>query len=150
MKPVFQTIRHDPENGKYGDCFRAAIASLLELSIEEVPHFYDGNKYGENDEKIYKFVQDWLGERGHYHVTILFEGDPRQAMKEWNPEMYYILSGQSSAGNHCVVAYEDEIVHDPANRESPYLIGPMDHGYWQVELLASSIMRKEKDDGIKS
>ena len=35
MKKVFQTIV-DPGNG---NCMQAAVASLLELEIEEVPHF---------------------------------------------------------------------------------------------------------------
>lgn len=38
MKPVRQLYRHDPANGVYGDCWRACIASVLELPIEDVPH----------------------------------------------------------------------------------------------------------------
>lgn len=37
MKPVDQTLML--ERGEPGDCYRACIASILELSIEEVPHF---------------------------------------------------------------------------------------------------------------
>jgi len=39
VKPVKQTIIHNPDNGMYGDCFRACVASLLEKPIEKVPHF---------------------------------------------------------------------------------------------------------------
>lgn len=35
MKPVFQTII----DGAKGDCMRATVASLLELELEQVPHF---------------------------------------------------------------------------------------------------------------
>jgi hypothetical protein len=38
MIRVDQQFLHDPENGVKGDCFRACIASVLELPIEVVPH----------------------------------------------------------------------------------------------------------------
>ena len=41
MTPVDQSIMHDPENGKIGDCFRACVASLLDLPLEKVPHFME-------------------------------------------------------------------------------------------------------------
>jgi hypothetical protein len=44
MKPIDQEFMHDPEKGIIGDCFRACIASILELDINEVPHFYRDHK----------------------------------------------------------------------------------------------------------
>lgn len=41
MIPATQTILHDPENGKKGNCLSAVIASLLHLPIEEVPLFVE-------------------------------------------------------------------------------------------------------------
>lgn len=41
MKPVFQTI----VDKRRGDCMRATVASLLELEIEQVPHFILFDKY---------------------------------------------------------------------------------------------------------
>lgn len=39
MIPTKQTILHDPLNGKHGNCLSAVLASLLHLSIDEVPIF---------------------------------------------------------------------------------------------------------------
>lgn len=43
MIPIKQTVLHDPENGKIGNCLSAVMASLLHLPIEEVPTFHDGD-----------------------------------------------------------------------------------------------------------
>ena len=37
MIPTTQTILHDPDNGKIGNCLSAVLASLLHLPIELVP-----------------------------------------------------------------------------------------------------------------
>lgn len=39
MIPVDQEFLHDPDAGTVGDCFRACIASVLEVPIAAVPHF---------------------------------------------------------------------------------------------------------------
>lgn len=39
MIKVQQTIEHDPDNGKWGNCFSAVLASLLHLPIEDIPVF---------------------------------------------------------------------------------------------------------------
>ena len=39
MKPVDQTTFGSP----HGNCFQAGVASALELPLEEVPHFCDGD-----------------------------------------------------------------------------------------------------------
>lgn len=39
MTPVDQTILHDPQTGAIGNCMQAAIASLLDLPLDAVPHF---------------------------------------------------------------------------------------------------------------
>ncbi|NUP39508.1 MAG: hypothetical protein HOY76_21475 [Streptomyces sp.] len=41
MKPVTQSILHGDPSGPPGDCLRAAVASLLELDIDVVPHFVE-------------------------------------------------------------------------------------------------------------
>ena len=39
MKPIPQTILHDPADGRFGDCLRACIASILEMDSESIPNF---------------------------------------------------------------------------------------------------------------
>ena len=56
-----QTVKHDPENGLYGDCYRACVACLLNLEVDQVPHFYHD---GCNSEIGDKRCREWL-ELGH-------------------------------------------------------------------------------------
>ncbi|MFF7881042.1 hypothetical protein ACH40F_07810 [Streptomyces sp. NPDC020794] len=39
VKPVTQTILHGDPSGRPGNCLQAAVASLLDLSLDAVPHF---------------------------------------------------------------------------------------------------------------
>ena len=45
MKPVMQTMTHDNR----GDCHRAAVASIFDLEITQVPHFrlFDEDTWGD-------------------------------------------------------------------------------------------------------
>ena len=107
MKPVMQTIM----DNKKGDCFRACVASIFELPIEEVPNFVDvptDSKHGWWPAVIQFFV-----ERGYYPLPFEI-GDFTSG--GWAlPEGYQIISGESPRGNwdHAVVAKDGKIVHDP-------------------------------------
>jgi hypothetical protein len=48
MAEITQTILHGEVEGRMGNCMQAAIASLLDLPLDEVPHFaqYDNADYG--------------------------------------------------------------------------------------------------------
>ena len=37
---VEQTILHDPEKKNYGNCMQACVASLLNIPLNDVPHFH--------------------------------------------------------------------------------------------------------------
>jgi hypothetical protein len=108
MKPVDQTILHDPANGRYGNCFAAFLASTLEIPIEDVPHFADG--WPEPDEfnrRINAFlaplnlafmcvnIEDWCSSMG---VTGLV----------------HELFGLSPRGaDHATVGIDGVMTHDP-------------------------------------
>ena len=64
MKPVNQTRLADDPKG--GNCMAACIASILEISIEEVPDFDMRNDPG--DWRI--FWGPWLSEMG-YHIFCM-------------------------------------------------------------------------------
>lgn len=146
MKPQKQAFRHDPPNS-YGDCFRTAIASLLDTDRDEVPHFFD------------KCSDDWLKDAEAWLLTkglTLFEfpiggelEDVLSAVARWNPDRYYLLLGKSPRGvNHQVIALNDKIVCDPAI-EGGGLIGPCTKSgyYWITLLLPAQIHRAvEKED----
>lgn len=82
-----------------GNCFSACVASLLDLSIEDVPYFMDVEDW------CAKFAS-WLVSYGFYPVTF-------RLMDRWRPQGLYILGGKSPRGDHAVVACENVIVHDP-------------------------------------
>jgi len=70
-------VENDIDDCRVGDCFPAAVASVLELKLGNVPHFYqqrveefvrDGMSPREawkalhNDTEWYFRMQDWLGQ----------------------------------------------------------------------------------------
>ena len=136
MIPVKMAIKHDHENGKYGDCFRACIASILELPYDEVPHFV-------MEEDWLAKTSKWMHDRGYTFVTIPYDGDvPLRdvllAQSIQNPGMYYMLGGSSPLVNHTVVCLNDRIVHDPAGRpEGEQIVGPTTDGYYWVEFIGA-------------
>lgn len=96
MIPVTQTKLHDPDNGVNGNCWRAAIASILEIGIDDIPHLEDA-EYGWVDFHEFLLTQGMVPK---------FSDDP--------PEGYVLAVGLSPRGvSHCVVAKDGEFVHDP-------------------------------------
>lgn len=132
MTPLKQRFRHDPAGGVFGDCHRAAIASVLDLPLDEVPHFAADNPDGASFERRAK---DWLRSRGLVPINVAYSGDDMPLMfrsvKSMNPGVYYLLGGRSRTGvNHTVVCLDDAIVHDPSPTEAG-VVGPCDDGfYW--------------------
>lgn len=103
MKPVDQEFMHG--NGRHGDCFRACVASILELPLSEVPHFNQlAADAGDVMEWSTLFAQ-WCGERGvDFYST---EADAK-------PPGWAIMSGPAGRGPlHSVVAFCGEMKHDP-------------------------------------
>lgn len=98
---VTQTILADPElqkQGVYGNCFQAAVASLLDLPLDAVPHFAAFEWWPQA-------VQLWAWGRG-----LRMVGERTQTI----PERACIVGGRSPRGfAHVVVAEGGVIVWDP-------------------------------------
>jgi hypothetical protein len=100
MKPVDQT--QFAGQGAGGDCVRASLASILELSIAEVPHFLEIAAQPSHWEIEFVEWLEALGigvwrEEGHY----VFDG-------------FYLASGPAERGvSHMVVYRNGELAHDP-------------------------------------
>lgn len=135
MKYHHQTIKHDPANEQWGDCFRTALACILDLEIEDVPHFMHGNP---DSEIVWTQVNKWLNERGLHMMTLPFSGslsDVLTTMGKLNPGVRYLLAGTSVNGfNHQVIAQGDKIIHDP-NRSYVGLTGPGSDGLFWIDVL---------------
>lgn len=102
MKRVTGIVEHNPPES-YGDCFRAALASVLGVDAQHVPHFLeDGITVGWLDR-----LRAWCFARGLYHITL----DPHTTL----PPGYHIAFGTTEAGNqHCVVMDGEVQAHDPS------------------------------------
>lgn len=129
MIPVDQRIlNHCPEEGRYGDCFRAVVASILELPYEEVPHWmqYPADAplvklpNGQEASPWYLDMRAWLALRGMDILCFDLKAwresglDPIPFLR--NLTMYHDLSGPSPrfpGELHACVARAGVIVHDP-------------------------------------
>ena len=134
MIPHKQTILHDPEIGQWGDCFRTAIACIMNIpDPTEVPHFCEG----ENPDWK-KDSEAWLNDRGYTLVESGFLSEDatlEEVLAQFarNP-CWYLVSGSSPRGNHCVIAQRDQLVHDPHPADT-FLVGPNSNGHWFVNFL---------------
>lgn len=95
MLPVHQTIFGDVN----GNCLQAALASVLELSLEDVPNVIASESWWDD-------LRQWLRGRG---MELL----PQPAAAPI-PNGYYFWVGKGPRGlDHIVVAHGTEMVHDP-------------------------------------
>lgn len=143
MKPVKASINHDPANGSYGDCFRAVMASILELDRDDVPHFFDG---GVSAETGFQVLDEWLSRAGLTYVETAYPArdffdavDFVKVASASYPGLFLIVGGSvTTSVNHVVIAKDGETVHDPAVNGSG-LTGPTSLGYYTVGFLVSAV-----------
>lgn len=116
MTPLDQKYLKGNAEGISGDCLRACVASILELPLEEVPHFVEEHQNGILAMHDWLFTRgiDCLALKGHYDVSthVIFTG----------------LSPRSTHGRHAVVGLAGEIVHDP-HPDRTGLRGLAEHTY---------------------
>lgn len=135
-----QANLHKPEEGIYGDCYRTAIACLLDLDRDDVPNWAEESKM---DKDIFWALQNkWLAEQRLAMFSVGFNFESLKAfqeyMQEYYPTLYYILDGTSKNGtNHSVIGLGGSIHWDPAIDNSG-IIGPMDDGNFWVSVLTPS------------
>lgn len=126
MKPVYQTILADPTRGdgcdaegRPGNCYQAAIASALELPLDDVPHFAAfGTGWLKQSEKWFRnrgIVRAFYCEPLCYPLWVasgtLIEGIPVTGI------IAVLGAGLSPRGEfwHAVVLSPEsgEMIHDP-------------------------------------
>lgn len=155
MTPQIQLIKHDPDNGRFGDCYRTCIASILDLHPSEVPHFYSGKA---GDQRAHAVA--WLAVWGLNSFQTYYDGGATieavlYTTGEMCPGVPLILSGESRLGvNHSVVVMDGKIVSDPSGNG---IIGPCDDGLIWVEAItvgaewnARGIKRRDGADHLES
>ena len=115
MKKVFQTV---VDSGK-GNCMQAAIASLLELDLEDVPNFIEFVGKGQ----WLKTMHGFLNEKGYDAITVgKSKGQGTQWLKDLakfdngvNGYLYASVPSRTfENGTHAVIVDTDlRVVHDP-------------------------------------
>jgi hypothetical protein len=128
MKPVFQT-RFDVG----GNCYQAALASLLELPLEAVPDPSAAMlRSAEDGSDWMAEVTQWLRDRGLGHAcwpSVQYDAGTGHRRAEVPPARanvvvfttgvkpagWSLLGGRSPRGpyGHSVVCFDGELAHDP-------------------------------------
>lgn len=99
MTPVDQTLLADPENGIIGNCWQAAVASLLDLPLDDVPHFAA-------EPNCDQAFESWLLRRRILWVRL--------GLLDVPADLPCLLVGTSPRGiAHMVVARGLKMTHDP-------------------------------------
>jgi len=137
VKPVQQRYHRGREiDGVPGDCFRACIASILELPLSAVPHFSLEVEFGGQTYNRWVMVDEFLASHNLLRCVVFHKLLNIEAlfhtMSNWAPsrsDFYYILDGESSTPGllHSVVASRSRIRHNPSPTAT--IIGPGDFGY---------------------
>lgn len=100
MKKVMQTKFAGDKAG--GNCLQAATASLLELPLEDVPHFIEQCR-----DRYFTCWWNWVCSQG-YEIEVLYEP------KDLKKDEYYIAIGPTERGtNHACIFQNGVLVHDP-------------------------------------
>jgi len=116
------------KQAEHDDCYRACVATVLGLSLSEVPNFYreaeerPSSTPGRYPE-VYDLIRDWARTRGF--AALFLPGQPSldyvlEQTYRLNPEAPFILGGRSKHGTgHAVVVCGGRIVHEPSPGYGP-------------------------------
>jgi hypothetical protein len=126
--PVYQTISKKLPNGKLiGNCFPACVASLLGLSLNEVPFFSMASQKAQ-----LKAANEWLKPRG---LNLMHISNNRRHQHP-RGTTYYIMKGLSpryKGAYHTVIGKDNKIVHDP-HPDNTGIVGPPISFFYLVTL----------------
>lgn len=104
MTPVKQTHFGGPDTNPVGNCMQAAVASLLDLELSDVPHFVQGSS---GHAESWQRLEDWLATR-ELVIRESFVDEPGFAL----------VKGPTHSGIHHYVIYRDgQLAHDPAGAD---------------------------------
>lgn len=123
MKPVNQTLFGDTDGKLKGNCFPACLASILELPLEEIPHFYEGCEVDDflaNLKSLAK-IEEFLNKQKYsYCVHFCEDFDSEEEFLKFiqtQTDSYWIAVGlplmESDGEHHAVVYKNNKLLHDP-------------------------------------
>lgn len=139
-----QSIKHDPESGRFGDCYRTCVAMIMGQKPADVPHFCSGNA---EDVSGIIALREWLKPQGYGVFQSIYPPDTEfstllRSLHVFSPGVPVIVTGMGGRGvNHCVVVLGGEVFCDPHSGTSdpePFT-GPAradGEEWWWVEVVA--------------
>lgn len=99
-------VNHNPPHS-YGDCVRACVATIIDR--DDVPHAFTGDA-----EDAWNKLRKYLKLSGKT-ISLFSLENAREEMKLNNPDVVYMLIGETNAGvYHAVVAQGVETLHNPS------------------------------------
>ena len=108
MRPTKQTILHDPENGKHGNCLSAVLASLLHVNIEDIPIFTEPYPIWQQQ------LNAWLRPYGLAYIQV---SEFSKWCRDYGIEgCYHELGGTTERSvdiSHACVGRDGEFLFDP-------------------------------------
>jgi len=110
MTPVFQTKL--PPQHKVGNCLAAVVASVLDLSIDEVPNF----EVMAEGKVWLSTLTSWLYEKGFYlepDRNIGLHHARHKPFPEGYENVLYLAYGETMGEAHVVIMANGRLVHDP-------------------------------------
>ena len=107
MTPINQSIVNEGD----GDCFRAAVASVLDLTLEQVPHFIRFGDYWHNSFRIFMRMMGWE----YCGTSSTMNGEGLHMDESINENFIVTIPSRSFDGvYHSVVAnHKGLVIHDP-------------------------------------
>ena len=114
MIPINQTLYLDRDNNEVGNCMQACVASILELPLNQVPHFASLN----DDVMALKWYIRFMASKGWYIYTSPGE-HPKLELGD-NPYYITVVQGPTSHADHATVSHKGRMVHDPAGIDDDY------------------------------
>lgn len=136
MIPHFCQVMHNPPD-TYGDCLRAAVASICNMeTINNIPHF----AHGGDGERANEQLKAFLLTRGlrPFYVGIPSDsatlGQVFEQQTLANADIDYLLFCQCGGADHVVICRNDRVIHNPSLSQSA-ITGPQSDGVWVIVVL---------------
>jgi hypothetical protein len=157
LRPQKQLITHNPSEGKFGDCYRTAVAIVMGVPASEVPHVCEKGWCNADDLDGLIAMRDFLRSKGFAISKSVFNGELtwpkfREWMAKFNPDSAIIVTGGTVRDtNHCVVMVGGEVICDPltglANQE-PFSKAALADGelHWWVETITTVATTPKETD----
>jgi hypothetical protein len=131
------------------DCFRTAIACLLDIEPATVPDYIGDQRLDMKPSERWECMRNWL--RSTLECDIWLTAYPSEyplesvlnAVGSVNPGMYYVVGGTGAYDDHVVIALDNKVVHDPS-RIPLGLTRASDNGFWMVMVLVNAKHRKKE------